>query len=228
MGATNNINNSIEDRIQKSNKAWEMIKGELLGKNSVNIKLRLMLSESLISSILLYSLHIIPICPSSTNKLQQFHSKCTRIITKWYYQSDNPQIRNGVIRQKYNITTIESRLKYFRLKTYYRWERYISINYPNDKDYIDNELHTLDSCIASLQTDHSNTHRDNNYNTKFKYLHIIRGNNSKQLMGRIKTILSYDNETKYPQITLNTSINIYNTHLQRNLMILQKRPIAWW
>ena len=181
---------------KKSNTAWEMIKGKLLGKQSINIKLRLMLLESLISSILLYSLHIVPICPNSINKLQQLHSKCTRIITQGYYQSDNPQVRNDIIRQKYNIATVESRLKYFRLETYYKWKGYVSINYLNDEDYIDNELHTLDSYVASLQTDLRKTHKDNNYNTKFKYLHAIRGCSSKQLTEHIKTILIHDNETK--------------------------------
>ena len=121
MDDTNNINNAITDRIQKSNKAWKLLKGKLLGKTAINIKLGLMLCGSLITSILLYSLHIIPICNSSINKLQQFHSKCTRIITQGCYQSDNPQVRNDIIRQKYNIPTIKSKLKYFRLKTYYKW-----------------------------------------------------------------------------------------------------------
>ena len=31
-GATNNINDAIDDRIQKSNTAWEILKGKLLGK----------------------------------------------------------------------------------------------------------------------------------------------------------------------------------------------------
>ena len=125
-----------------------MLKGKLLGKQIINAKLRLILFESPISSIFLYSLHIIPICPNSINKLQQFHSKCTRIITQGYYQSDNLQVRNDITRQKYNIATIERRLKYFRPETYYNWKRYASINYLNDKDYIDNELHTIDIYIS--------------------------------------------------------------------------------
>ena len=104
MDSANNIYNAIDDRVRKSNTSCEMLKGELLGKQSVNIKLRLTLSESLISSILLYSLNIIPISPNGIKKLQQFHSKCTR-ITQGYYQSDNPQVRNEIIRQKYREHT---------------------------------------------------------------------------------------------------------------------------
>ena len=82
MDDTNNINNAITDRIQKCNKAWELIKGKPIGGTGINIKLRLMLFGSLITGIPLYSLHIIPICNGSINKLQQLHSKCARIITQ--------------------------------------------------------------------------------------------------------------------------------------------------
>ena len=173
-----------------------MLRSKLLSQQSINIKLRLMLFESLISSNLLYSLHIIPICANSIIKIQQFHSKCTRIITQGYCQSDNPQVRNDIIRQKYNIATIESRLKYFRLRTYYKWKRYVSINYLNNKEYIDNELHTVDIYIASPQMDLRKTHKENNRNTKFKYLHALRRNSQKQLTNHIKTILIYGTETK--------------------------------
>ena len=89
------------------------------------------------------------------------------------------------------------------LKTYYKWRRCASINYLNDKDYIDNELHTVDSYTASLQTDLRNKNKDNNYNSKFKYLHSIRGGNSKQLLEHIETILSNESEIKYHQSIMN-------------------------
>ena len=137
-----------------------------------------------------------PICLNSINKLQQLHSKRTRIITQGYYQSDNPQVRNDIIRQKYNITTVEGRPKYPRLETYYKWKSYASINYLNDKDYIVNELQTLGKYTASLQTDIRNVRKDNNYRAQFKYPYAIRGNNPKQLVERIETNLSHDNEIK--------------------------------
>ena len=72
--------------------------------------------------------------------------------------------------------------------------KYDSVNYLNGKDYIDNELRTLDVYITSLQTELRNLHTDNKYNSKSKYLHSIRRNNPKQLTERIKNILSYDYE----------------------------------
>ena len=134
-----------------------------------------------------------------------YKNNYTRILS-----SGNPHVRNDITRQKYNITTVESGLKYFRRETYYKWESDDSINYLNNKDYIGNELHTIDSYIASLQTDLRIVHKDNNYNTKFKYLHIIRGSSSKQLVEAIKTILSHNIET---EISPNNN-EYFNKYLQ--------------
>ena len=62
MDSTNNVNNAINDRLQKPNAAQEILKRKLLGGLKISTKLRLMLFGPLIFSILLYSLHIIPIC----------------------------------------------------------------------------------------------------------------------------------------------------------------------
>ena len=122
MDSTNNSNNAINDRLRKSTISRKLLKGKIPWELGINTKLRLILFDSLISIVLLYSLHIVPICKTSIIKLQQFHSKCTRIRTHGYCQSDNPQVRNDIIRQRFNIHTVESKLKYFRLKTYYKWE----------------------------------------------------------------------------------------------------------
>ena len=128
-------NDEINDRIQKANAARGAIKGKSLGVYGINPAIRIMLFYALVTSILLYGLHIIPIRKGSMDTIQQFYSKCARIIIQGYYNSENAQIRNGIIRQKYNITTIGSKLKYFRLKTYYRWKRNDGANYLNDKEY---------------------------------------------------------------------------------------------
>ena len=61
MDSTNNFNNAINDRLRKSNTALGILEGELLGELGINIKIRLMSTGALISSILLYSFHIVPI-----------------------------------------------------------------------------------------------------------------------------------------------------------------------
>ena len=53
--------------------------------------------------------------------------------------------------------------------------KYASVNYLGDKDYIDNKLRTLDVYITSLEIDLANLRIDNNYNSKSKSLHSIRG-----------------------------------------------------
>ena len=57
----------------------------------------------------------------------------------WKLQPNNQQIRAG-----YNIATIESKPKYYRINMYYRLRETQSTAYLNDKEYIDNELKTLD------------------------------------------------------------------------------------
>ena len=60
------------------------------------------------------------------------------------------------IRDDNNIDTIESKLKYYRLNTYYRIRETHSSAYRNDKEYINNELKTLDSQVSVL-TNHVNS-----------------------------------------------------------------------
>ena len=100
--------------------------------------------------------YIIPKSKGGISKLQQFHSECTRIITQGYYHSENTQVRNDIIWRKYHIPTIGSKLWYIRLKTYFKWKRYDTVNYLNDKEYIGQELSTLGSYIISDRNDLKN------------------------------------------------------------------------
>ena len=83
------IADAIQDRITNANGAWEMLKVELISSKEVDTKLRLMLSGSLVSSVVLYSVNIVLICKNSTDELQQFHSKRIRITAQGYCNSDD-------------------------------------------------------------------------------------------------------------------------------------------
>ena len=39
----------------------------------------------------------------------------------------------------------------YRLKRYYKWEKFIPINYLNDTQYINDELETLDIYVIEIQ-----------------------------------------------------------------------------
>ena len=151
MNTTNNLNEAVDDRIQKANAAWHNIRNSVITDKSVNKKLRLMLFESLITSILLYSLHIIPTNKTNISKLQRFYSKCIRVISEGTYKENCKKTSNQKIREENNISTIESKLKYYRLNLYYRLRGTYSIAYLNDKEYINNELKTLDTHINKLK-----------------------------------------------------------------------------
>ena len=72
-------------------------------------------------SILLCSLHIVPISDSKTARLQQFYSKCTLIIIKGFYGKNAKRGNNVTIRRKYGLPTIDSILKTYMLRMYYKW-----------------------------------------------------------------------------------------------------------
>ena len=85
------------------------------------------------------------------SKLQRFYSKCIRVLFGGGYKENCNRENNQKIREENNnITTIESKLKYYRLNTYYGIRETQSIAYLNDKGYIDNELKTLDTYINLL------------------------------------------------------------------------------
>ena len=115
-----------------------------------------MLLGPIVSSILLYSLQIIPICKNSIGEMQGFHPKCTRIITQGRYSPENTQIKNETIRKIHNVPTIGSRLKTARLKLYREWKHRSAPNYLNDTEYVDQELTMLDGYILNLQQDIKN------------------------------------------------------------------------
>ena len=73
MNTNNNLNEAVEDRLKKANAAWNNIRNSVITDEEISKKLRFMLFESLITSILLYSLHIIPM---GKNK----YIKTTKII----------------------------------------------------------------------------------------------------------------------------------------------------
>ena len=61
------------------------------------------------------------------------------------------QINNRKIREGKNITTIDSKLKYYRLNMYYRIRGAHSISYLNGEEYIDNELKTIDTYVNLIE-----------------------------------------------------------------------------
>ena len=82
----NNINDAINNRLVKANTEWIQIRNMIPGGEDVDVKLRLMLFESLVTAEMLYRLHVVPITGTYLDKLQQFGSKCTRLISHCPYK----------------------------------------------------------------------------------------------------------------------------------------------
>jgi len=148
----NNTNEAIQDRLSKGNTAWRNIKNSYIPNKTLDTKLRLQLYDTLIGSILLYSLHVIPLNVSNLTKMQSFYSKCIRIAPEGTFYENEKKIKNQEIRNKHNIPTMESKLYYYRLNMFRSLKTTLPISYLNGQNYIDNELPSLDEYINKLKT----------------------------------------------------------------------------
>ena len=61
MNTDNNMNEAIQDRLLKSNNARVGIKNPYIANKEIDTRLRLTLYDTIIGSILLYSMHITPL-----------------------------------------------------------------------------------------------------------------------------------------------------------------------
>lgn len=99
-----------------------------------------MLSESIISSILLYSLHIISLGKNNISKLQRFYTECIRIIAGCNYKENYKQENIQKIREGNIILTAESKLNYYGVNTHCRLRDSHSTAFLGDKEYVNKEL----------------------------------------------------------------------------------------
>ena len=124
INTNESMDEAIKDRLKKAKNAWYAIKNKYITNKEINTKLRLQLFDSLIGSILLYSLHIIQLNKTNINKIQSFYSKCVRAISEGYYHENTININNKTIRAKHNIPTLESKLYYYRMNMLYRLKKH--------------------------------------------------------------------------------------------------------
>ena len=161
---------------------------KILGYKEINANLKLMPFNVLIGSILTYSLHVIPCENHQIDCLQAFQSKCIRRIVQGFYIHGIKQETNLTIRRKYGIPTIASKLKLYRLKTYRKRNQMLSINYLNDKIYIDNELSEPRNYMLTLQLDIQTLRQNTLRDTAIKYLTYFRNKSKAQITTYVKQI----------------------------------------
>ena len=58
--------------------------------------------------------------------------------------------KNQEIRKNFNIPTIESKLEYYKLKTYLSWKNTLSFAYLNNIETIEKQINVIPSKIKSL------------------------------------------------------------------------------
>ena len=95
MTSRDNLNDeAVTSRIIKAGHAWGKIRTGIITEKDINARLRISLIDSLIGSILLYRLQIIPDTQRNIHQLQSFYSKCIRLIADGSYYGNNRQRRN--------------------------------------------------------------------------------------------------------------------------------------
>ena len=198
MSADNKMDTAVTDRIQKATQSWAAIKKNKILHKDVNSKLKIRLYNSLIQTVLLYSLQIIPLNAKNTNKLQKFQSKIIRNILNKNYNLNQPNEKlptNTEISQNYNIPTIQSTLEKLRMQMYLNWRNTLSFTYLNNEDYINNELNNLKLYITKIKNFLTNNliHENIKYLNKYTYFNSLKYINKQTIIQKIQNI----NEIQY-------------------------------
>ena len=115
-------------------------------------QLKITLLNSLVGSVLTYGLHITPLKNTQISALQSFYSNCIRSLTQKRFSDLEKPTSNSDIREKFNIPTIESKLRYYRFKMYASWKHTLSIAYLNNTNYIHEQLNQLNNDISTTQS----------------------------------------------------------------------------
>ena len=123
------------------------IRGAFLSKSDISTQLLIDPFRSLIMSLLLYILHIVPISDRQNDRRRKFYSKCIRIITKRFYDKTAKQENNVTLRRNFGIPAIGSIGETYRLRMYYKWKTTLSISHVNDSSFIEAGLETLNYAL---------------------------------------------------------------------------------
>ena len=79
MSADRKMDKAVEDRLNKSKAAWHMIKNSYIFRDDIKPSVRIIILNSLIGTIMLYGLHVIPLKATLITKIQSFYSKNYKI-----------------------------------------------------------------------------------------------------------------------------------------------------
>jgi len=171
----------------------ELHKNTYIFRKEIKSTLKIRLLNALIKSIMIYSLHIIPLSNNDIQNLQSSYSKIIRKALSENYDTINPLKKlktNTEIRIENNIPAIHSQLEYLRIRLYLKWKKHISFPYLNNKIYINESLNKLDtiktelSDIFKIEDDYTKieTYLETKVaynkipnNRKLNYIHKIKG-----------------------------------------------------
>ena len=164
MEPNKNLQKAVNENIRKAKCAWHASRNKIKKYMEADPQLKLILLQSLVQSVLLYSLSLLPLKAAQVDQLQIFYSKCIRfLLEKRYSELDGKPKSNYVLRDTHNIPTIDSKLRYYRIRTYANWKNAMSIAYLNNMNFAHEQLNTINTHIEMLKNKIM-TFKDNNGN----------------------------------------------------------------
>ena len=131
--------------------AWHSTRKLKKYTDDVN-KLKFTLLDSLVCSVLLYGLHLIPIQNAEAAKLHSFLLRTYKVdTTNQYTELDQKPPIDRTLGDSRNIPTDERKIKYPRYKMYENCENSISIAYLNSVTFINEQLNYINNDMSSLK-----------------------------------------------------------------------------
>ena len=114
--------------------------------------LKIILLDALVGSVRLYSLRLARPSKSQLKRTQSCYSRCIRFLTQEPYAIPPRKPATELQRRiSYNIPTVESRLTAFRRRTLAKWENALSLAYPDNMQYINEQLNQINHDILEMQ-----------------------------------------------------------------------------
>ena len=87
METNTKSNKAVEDRLALARQAWKKLKNTLIKNDKIDPKLKLLLFDSLVGSVLLYGLTTIKINKTKMAQIQSFYSGCLRFLILGNYEA---------------------------------------------------------------------------------------------------------------------------------------------
>ena len=136
MTTGNNITDASIGRLNKAKRAMGARSTSFIGNVNIATNLRINYYNALVTSIILYCIHIQSLSETTISQIQPFQSSTIRCIISGKYSTNETPNANLQIRRQYSIPEIKSMLLRRYLIQIYTWRATMSFAHLNNKSEI--------------------------------------------------------------------------------------------